>query len=140
MIGESPAAPRSIAAINATPGFVFTAGAGSPAPLRDDNMDDLEACVVGRWIHSYEEDTPEAQVYRRPDYQFPPARGRRGFELREGGEAILAGIAPADGSQQATARWTLEDRRVRIDPGDGPMAPVTFEIVSCEQDVLRVKR
>jgi hypothetical protein len=103
-------------------------------------MAELEACLVGTWIHSHEEDTPEGQVYRRPSYSFPPARGRRGFELREGGEAMLAGIAPTNGSQRITARWTREGRQIRIEPGDGRMVPMTFEVVSCDEEILRVKR
>jgi hypothetical protein len=103
-------------------------------------MDELEACILGTWIHSHEEDTPEAQVYRHPGYPFPPARGRRGFELREGGEAMLAGIAPTDGSRQATARWTLEGREIAIEPGQGPMAPITFEVISCDEEMLLMKR
>jgi len=102
-------------------------------------MAEFEACILGTWIHSHEEDTSEAQVYRHPSYPFPPARGRRGFELREGGEATLAGIAPTDGSRQATARWTLEGREITIEP-ERPMPPMRFEVVSCDEEMLRVKR
>jgi hypothetical protein len=101
-------------------------------------MNDLAACVVGRWRHSYEEDTDEAQVYRRTGFSFPPARGRRGFELLAGGEAILVGIAPANGVQGAPARWALEDSCLRIAIGDAADA-LTFEILSCAGDMLRVK-
>ncbi len=103
-------------------------------------MVDLESCLVGTWIHSHEEDSPEAQVYRALGYAFPPARGRRGFEFREGGEAILIGIAPTDGSRQATARWTLNQREVRIEAEQGPKATMTFQVVSCDEEMLRLKR
>lgn len=103
-------------------------------------MADLTTCLTGVWIHSHEEDTPEATVYRRPGYAFPPARGRRGFELREGGEASLIGIAPADGSRHLTSRWTLEERVVMIVPEQAAIEPRRMEIVSCDADRLQVKR
>jgi hypothetical protein len=103
-------------------------------------MDDLERCVVGRWIHSYEDDTSETRAYRGPEYKFPPARGRQGFELRPDGDAVLSGIAPADGSQQVTARWTLADRRITITALEGSRPAVTFDVVSCDDGFLRVTR
>jgi hypothetical protein len=48
---------------------------------------DREA-LVGRWLHSYEEDSADALVFRPGDFDFPPARGRDGFELRDDGSAI----------------------------------------------------
>ncbi len=40
---------------------------------------------VGRWTHSFEEDHDGISVYRRDDFAFPPARGRRGVEFRPDG-------------------------------------------------------
>ena len=78
-------------------------------------MAELEACLVGRWVHSHEEDTPEEQVYRPADFPFPPARGRDGFEFRPGGGLVYLGISPADGTEESNGRWTVEAAgRIRI--------------------------
>jgi hypothetical protein len=41
--------------------------------------------LAGRWTHSFEEDHDGITVYRRADFTFPPARGRRGVEFRPDG-------------------------------------------------------
>jgi hypothetical protein len=104
-------------------------------------MDELQDCIVGLWIHSHEEDTPEARVYRHRGYSFPPARGRRGFELREGGAATTYEIAPTDGSRPTNGHWMLEaPGRIRIESADEQTAPQTLEVVSCDEEILRVKQ
>ncbi len=45
-------------------------------------MSDLPPELFQHWMHSHEEDSGDVQVYRPADYDFPPARGRRGFELQ----------------------------------------------------------
>ena len=44
------------------------------------------------WIHSFEESTDEADVYRPEGFAFPLARGRHGLEIRSGGDFILHAI------------------------------------------------
>lgn len=101
----------------------------------------LESCLAGRWLHLHEEDSPAAQVYRREGYCFPPARGRDGFEFRPDGELTYLGIAPADGTEEAHGRWRVESPdRVRIEFQDGRSEPSTFEVVSCDEDTLTIKR
>lgn len=66
------------------------------------------ASLVGRWVHSREEDTAGQSVYRSADYAFPPARGRDAFELQADGTSIDAPIAPGDGNLSARGRWELQ--------------------------------
>jgi hypothetical protein len=104
-------------------------------------MEGLPTCILRHWVHSHEEDTADIKVYRPVSYNFPPSRGRRGFEFRTGGELIYYRIAPADGTLEAVGRWTFEEpNRVRIDVEDDRIAPFTLEIVSCDDETLKVRQ
>jgi hypothetical protein len=73
--------------------------------------------IMGKWVHSHEEDPKDAslrEVYRPSDWNFGPSRGRRGFDLQEGNRASILGIAPADGSIEAEASWSLEPGNVLV--------------------------
>jgi hypothetical protein len=59
------------------------------------------------WLHAHEEDSPGQTVYRPASYDFPPARGRAGFELLPGQRLRYTGIAPADGPSHANGYWQL---------------------------------
>ena len=81
-------------------------------------MDDLRSRLTGRWMHSHEEDTADVAVYRPASYDFPPARGRNGFEFSADGRATYIGIAATDGSNQIPGRWELDaPNRVRVTDG-----------------------
>ena len=104
-------------------------------------MAGLDACLVRRWLHSHEEDTPDVRVYRPADYPFPPARGRDGFEFRPGREFIYLGIAPADGTEESNGRWMIEaPDRVGIEVDNARIEPFSLEVVSCDGETLKVKR
>ena len=104
-------------------------------------MAELEACLIGRWFHSHEEDTVDAQIYRPADYPFPPARGRDGLEFRPGGELVYLGIARADGTEESNGRWTLEaSNQIRIDVENDRIEPFTIEVISCDEETLRIRR
>lgn len=96
-------------------------------------MADLPSALYKHWVHSHEEDEGDVQVYRPADYDFPPARGRRGFELDPGGEARLYGPGRSDRPEATTARWSSAGAgRVRL--GDREL-----EIVSVEPDRLTAR-
>ena len=104
-------------------------------------MENLQECILRHWVHAHEEDTHDARVYRPTGYDFPPARGRRGFEFRDGGELIYYGIARADGSEQSSGRWSIEGTdRVRIDVDNERIQPFILEVVSCDDETLKVRR
>jgi len=63
--------------------------------------------VVGAWLHAYEEDAPGTQVFRRADYDFPPARGRTGYEFRADRTADYLGISPRDGTARSSCTWRV---------------------------------
>jgi hypothetical protein len=104
-------------------------------------MANLQECLKRHWIHSHEEDTQDVRVYRPAGYDFPPARGRRGFEFREGGALVYFGIARADGSELFPGRWTIAGTtRVRIDVDNERIQPFILEVVSCDDETLKVRR
>lgn len=66
---------------------------------------DLPKEVFKHWVHSYEEDTEEFSVFRPADYNFPPSRGRTGFEIRENGEYINYTVGPDDRLLRLSSHW-----------------------------------
>jgi hypothetical protein len=97
---------------------------------------DVPPELLGHWVHSHEEDSGDLRVYRPADYAFPPARGRRGFELDADGEVVLYGPGPSDKPEARTARWSWSSSgagRVRLgDEGE-------LEIVSVSPDRLTAR-
>ncbi len=91
------------------------------------------------WVHSHEEDKGAVRVYRPRSYPFPRSRGRDAFELLPDGTAVDHAIAPADGSTDAPARWTLEngDRLVIRDPASGAQRR-GLKVVKVTEDRLEV--
>lgn len=104
-------------------------------------MADLGSCILGRWIHSHEEDTQGVMVYRRKGYGFPPSRGRTGFELREGGKLTYFAIGRADGSEQFSGSWAIEgSNRIRISVNSDRIHPFLLYVVVCDNKTLKVKQ
>ncbi len=96
-------------------------------------MASLPDGVFRHWVHSHEEDRGDLQVYRPAEYPFPPARGRRGFELKPDGEVVVYGPGPTDKPEAVTQSWSALGRdRARV--GDRQL-----EIVSVEPDRLTVR-
>ena len=113
----------------------------APGVGRDEMMSDLQTCILGRWIHSHEEDAEGVTVYRPADYAFPPSRGRTGFEFREGGELVYGGIARGDGTALSSGHWTLtEPNRISIEVDNERAAPFVLDVVDCSKEALKVKR
>jgi hypothetical protein len=57
------------------------------------------------------------QTYRPSTYAFPLSRGREGWDFRADGTAIRYAIAPADGNEADTGRWSM---------GEGGLLTVTI--------------
>jgi hypothetical protein len=96
-------------------------------------MAELPPELFRHWVHAHEEDSGDVQVYRPADYPLPPARGRRGFELKPDGELILYGPGPSDRPAATAARWSPSGAgRVRL--GDREL-----EILSVSGDRLTAR-
>lgn len=57
------------------------------------------------WQHSYEDDKGDTLAFRPKEYDFPPSRGREGFEFKENGVFKKYAIAPADGIITINGNW-----------------------------------
>lgn len=106
-----------------------------------EKMQELKKCILRHWVHSHEEDTKEVAVYRPVTYNFPPSRGRVGFEFMEDGEMVYYAIGYADGSEPSSGRWDIQGQnRIRINVENERIQPFDLEIVSCGEETLKVKR
>jgi hypothetical protein len=94
---------------------------------------DVPAELMRHWVHSHEEDSGDVRVYRPADYDFPPARGRRGFEPLPGGELRVFGPGADDRPEATTATWSASGSgRVRLGGEE-------LEIVSVSPDRLELR-
>jgi hypothetical protein len=98
------------------------------------NPADLE----GRWTHSHEEDGPGTLVFRPSEWNFPPSRGRRSFELRPDGSLQSGGPGPDDRTRTHDGRW-------RLLPGDilelaEPGKETKWHLVKADKDKLIFER
>ena len=108
----------------------------APACAQDKPLPDP---LFKRWVHSFEEDKNGVKVYRPAGYEFPPARGREGFEIRKNGDFIQYDIAPGDGSRPVAGRWKRSAAgAIRVSLKDG--GTLTLTILSCEDQVLTLKK
>jgi hypothetical protein len=95
--------------------------------------------LVGHWVHAHEEDGPTTLIFRPASWDFPPSRGRTGFELRPDGTYAGSEPGPADAPASSEGSWELEgDRLVLRDQGGEHTR--TFELEDAEPDRLVVRR
>jgi hypothetical protein len=100
----------------------------------------LSPVIFQHWIHSREEDTEKVKIYRPRDYQFPPSRGRDGFEIKEDGEFIQYGIGATDKPQEITGTWKAEeDNKIRVSFDNQEQKSYIMQIVSCQERLLKVR-
>jgi hypothetical protein len=103
----------------------------------------LSGCVIGSWIHSWEEDTAETIVFRPADYPFGPSRGRDGYEFQTGGILVYHGFGPADEPLTSTGEWgwhSGDQIHLVVNDPQGAYIDETLRIVSCDAEVLQVER
>jgi len=101
----------------------------------------IEKRVVGSWMRSSEEDTPTELVYRPADYDFPPARGRVGYEFRADHSGNYIGISPRDGAARSSCTWKVRGGtrpELVIDHPDGRSE--VMSVVSVDRDRLVIRR
>jgi len=97
------------------------------------------AALLGRWIHSHEEDTADLQVYRPAAFAFPPARGRDAMSLEADGSVSKTGPGPDDRSGPGSAgSWILRGQELTVDHGAG--AAMRFRIEELTPDKLLLRQ
>ena len=103
-------------------------------------MQNLQTCLLGRWMHSHEEDTPSIAIYRPREYEFPPARGRTGFDFKVSGKAVYYGIAGSDGVNEHSGRWTTQGNdEIKIMFDDERIQPIVLHVLTCDADKLAAR-
>lgn len=100
----------------------------------------LPAEIFKHWIHSREEDMGDVRVYRPSDYQFPPSRGREGFEIKPNGQFIRYGIGSTDKPQKKMGTWKAQgENQIRVFFDAQRQTSYTMQILSCDESVLKVR-
>lgn len=93
-----------------------------------------------RWIHSHEEDTGANMVFRPASFNFPPSRGRMGFELRPDQTMTEIGIAPMDGPEETPGKWELRKSKLSFYKPSSSKPTRTLNIVSADHERLVVEK
>jgi hypothetical protein len=76
-----------------------------------------------RWVHLFEQDSPEGEVYAPEDGPIPLSRRpRERLELKPDGTAVVFGPGPDDRPSPSPARWTEDARGVVVRPERGGAA------------------
>lgn len=115
-------------------------GAAAAADEKKAAKGTLPEGIFKVWMHSREEDKGGVKVYRPRDFKFPPARGRAGFEMKKDGEFVELAIAAADGTEKIKGKWKLVGKaKVEVSFPGTERKGKTFEVVSCDGKVLKIK-
>lgn len=105
-------------------------------------MNEPPAELYASWRHSYEEDDGGVEVYRPESYAFPPARGRRGMEVRSDGSFVDVPIGRDDRPGALRGTWGFDeaDQELRVTFDADETDARALEIVEVSPDVLKVRR
>ncbi len=97
-------------------------------------------CINNVWVHSYEEDGGNKSVYRTNSYDFPPSRGRDGFNIKQNGEIIFKTIGETDTPQLMSGNFKIiNQNNLHIEFKNSSMSRV-MKIISCEKDLLVIEK
>src|SRR5215207_5807083 len=97
--------------------------------------------LTQEWVHSHEEDTDDEMVFRPASYAFPPARGRKSFELDAGGRLVTSGIGPDDRPVPGQGQWQLEGSdKLALEPAGPGARKTVMQILQVAPDKLVVKK
>ena len=100
------------------------------------------AFIGKRWVHAFEEDTDEGEVYRPDDENVPLSRRpREAFELNQDGTARVFMPAPDDRMTPTEAAWSEDGNDVVLRvPAASGRSSAQLRIVKAAPDRLLVKR
>jgi hypothetical protein len=98
----------------------------------------LREQILGQWIHSREEDQSNVRVYRRPDYSFPPARGRDGFTFGTNGQFNDQPIGRGDAPVSQRWTWRIVDQKTIEITMDGSQSKRLLRVLSITPNKLEL--
>ena len=93
--------------------------------------------LLGRWVHSHEEDQGGRLVFRPADFAFPPSRGRTALIFAAGGQLQVEGPGPADRRRTTSGHWSLQGKTLAT---AAPGWSGTFEIEAVDERALVLRR
>ena len=96
----------------------------------------LAKVLQQRWLRSREEESGNQLVFRPANYDFPPARGRTGFEFKPDGTLVDIGIGPTDRRAESTGAWSVDNNQLTLRMSSHPQPDRTLRIVTAEPDRL----
>ena len=100
-----------------------------------------KAELTGTWVHSHEEDSAQQKVYRHDTFEFPPSRGRSGFELHVDGTMSEFGPDASDRTSSRPGRWEiLPDQRVGMFAAGAAAPTRVLHIAAVSSDKLIVAK
>jgi hypothetical protein len=97
----------------------------------------LRRALLGSWTHVHEQDQDDEQVYVSPTVEVPPARGRRGFTLADGGVLRESGPGADDRTTINTGQWKLKGRRLDLIPDEGEASHYVIKEIGTDRLVLQ---
>jgi hypothetical protein len=98
-----------------------------------------EDCIYKNWIHSHEEDTEDKKVYRPSTFEFPPSRGRDGFEIKENGEFVLSIMGPTDRPEKIVGNFTKDSNKLNVELVSIQKSYI-MTILSCDENQLVIQK
>lgn len=102
---------------------------------------EVSSLMFKHWKHSHEEDYEEIKVYRPSEYNFPPSRGRDGFELKENGEFIRYGVGATDKQVAVVGTWIPEsENKIQVSFDNQNSQSFIIDSVSLDENVLKIRR
>ncbi|MCB9235786.1 MAG: hypothetical protein H6581_29330 [Bacteroidia bacterium] len=99
----------------------------------------IPADAFGAWMHSHEEDKDNVQVFRNMDYEYPPSRGREGFELKEDGQFIHTRIGATDRPTPVEGKWEAKGKNeIQVSFPGTEYPSFTVKILSATKDKMEI--
>jgi hypothetical protein len=102
-------------------------------------MSEIPKALCKHWIHSREEDTADEEVYRPENYELPPSRWRKSFEIKDNGEFIKYNIGPTDMEYTKASKYTIKQQDTTEIIVEEPSIP-SMSIISYDDNILKVKK
>jgi hypothetical protein len=103
-------------------------------------MDPMPPCLLGRWVHSREEDSERSRTYRPSGWPLPLSRLPRHVLEFEADRRVISRVGgPADSRIAREGRWDVEPgepTRLRLDWQDTPQ-PALIEVIACSRELLQ---
>ena len=91
--------------------------------------------LTGLWLHSFEEDEGDIQVFRPESYPLPLARGRRQLRFGPNGTVEFSPLGRGDAPEAVPGAW--RGRQIEVSLRG---TPSVFEIVEARPDILRLRQ